>query len=363
MKHLVALLLCAPAAAQESAPAPESGAQWKKYDWVEVQAGDDVITYSDVIRNTRLAVERHMVSVTTRADMERLMGKTLEDLVLMALEAQAGEDRELSPVDIEDRIDRFLSERRRDTGVVDYVEQLEASGVSPMRERELQKSGYYTSSFRNQGLHGPRPTRDAYLRPGELRELYRTEGASLGGKPSYRFQDLVVTAAQVGGVDEARALAERLRQELVDGADFATLHEEYGTTEMATGGVTKLYGAENPMPDPNVRRFGEEGQVGAISPVLAIHDPRTPDEIVAFRVLRIYERTPGAPPPAFPDAQAEIRKLESDSRSDVWLWAARSRLNKSSYLWSPDRPEPASAPTSAPEPAKEPAPAPQVTPR
>jgi hypothetical protein len=143
MKHLVALLLCAPAAAQESAPAPDSGEQWKKYDWVEVQAGDDVITYSDVIRHTRVAIERHMVSVTTRADMERLMHKTLEDLVLMALEAQAGEDRELSPVDIEDRIDRFLSDRRRDTGVVDYVEQLEASGVSPLRERELQKSGYY----------------------------------------------------------------------------------------------------------------------------------------------------------------------------------------------------------------------------
>jgi len=363
MKHLVALLLCAPAAAQESAPAPDSGEQWKKYDWVEVQAGDDVITYSDVIRHTRVAIERHMVSVTTRADMERLMHKTLEDLVLMALEAQAGEDRELSPVDIEDRIDRFLSDRRRDTGVVDYVEQLEASGVSPLRERELQKSGYYTSSFRNQGLHGPRPTRDAYLRPGELRELYRTEGARLGGKSSYRFQDLVVTAEQVGGVEEARSLAERLRQELVDGADFATLHEEYGTTELATGGVTKLFGAENPMPDPTVRRFGEEGQVGAISDVLAIHDPRNPDEIVAFRVLRIYERTPGTPPPAFPDAQAEIRKLESDSRADVWLWAARSRLNQSSYLWSPDRTEPDSAPTPAAEPAAEPAPAPQVAPR
>jgi hypothetical protein len=330
----LALAVLPPARPQGAAAGADGG--WQNLDGAVVQAGDEVVLWSDVLRNYEVTRRRRNLSVSTAAERDRLLNRTLEDLVIMTLEAQAGEDREESPVDIEDRVDRFLENRRQSQGTVDYVEELEASGVSAQRERELQVSGYYTSAFRSQGLFGPRPTRDDFIRPGEIAELYRTQGEALGEGPSYRFQDLVVTADQVGGEAEARALAEELRERLVAGEDFQALHEEFGTTEVATDGVTRVFGPASPMPDPEIRRFAEDHDVGAISPVYPVFDRRQEGKVAGFRVLRLFERTPGAPPPAYEarGTQDLIREKASKNRDEIWLGVARERLRGSSYLWS-----------------------------
>lgn len=332
---LLLLPLAAPPTRPQASQADPEG--WAPVDRVEVQAGDEMITSSDVRMSYQIARARGKLSVTTEAQRDRLLAQTMEDLVLTALESQAAEDRDQSPFETEGRLDRFF-ERQRDQGLVDYVEELQASGMSERTYRERQKTGYYASSFRDQGLHGPRPTRDGYTRPGEMRELHRIQGSALAGSPSYRFQDLVVTADQVGGVEPARVLAEELRQRLLAGEDFAVLHEEYGTTELDTGGVTRLFGPENPMPNPAVRRFAEESEVGAISPVFPLTDRRSANEVVAFRVLVLYERTPAPPPPPFREAETQrlIRESAARNRDEVWLGMARARLNEQAYLWFND---------------------------
>ena len=348
MSHPFLLLL--PLLAPLAAPVQDEADQdpWKPVDFVVVQVGDEMITMSDVDHNTRLQVARRKVSVTTLAELNRLRAQTVDDMVLMRLESQAAEDHEESTAETEDRVKQWLERGRRDQSAVEYTEELQESGFTPHSYQEQQLSQYRTSAFRNQGLYGPRPTRDAYVRPGEQRELYRIQGRELGGDPSYRFQDLVVTADQAGGVEEARALMEQLRQRLVDGEDFSALHEEYGTTEIDTRGVTRLFGPDTPMPDPAIRRFALESEVGAVSPVYQVTDPRHPGEVVGYRVLRLYEFTPGSPPPPFAEAgtQELIRKIAAKNRNDIWLSVSRAGLSERSYLWLNDQgapPRPAEA--------------------
>jgi hypothetical protein len=344
---LLAALFAPP---QDPAPRADPRGGWETVDVVVFQAGDEAITLRDVNRKYDSMVRALNLSVTTEAEYRELKGRSLEALVTLALEAQAGEDRDADPVGLEDRIDRFLAGRRRSQGVVDYADSLAEAGISAQGERELNRSTFYQSSFRSQGKVGPRPTRDGYVRPGELQEFYRSSAQELlGGEPSYRFQDLVVTVDQAGGVAEAQALAAELRARLLDGEDFGELHDQYGTTRMPTRGVTDLFGPESPLQDSDVTRFGRRGSVGDVSPVLVIREQSLSGQIVAYRVLRLYEKIPGAAPPPFATdlAQEALRAWADERRDEAWLGAARARLHRAAYLWPPSAtppPQPALVP-------------------
>ncbi len=107
------------------------------------------------------------------------------------------------------------------------------------------------------------------------------------------------------------------------------------------------------MPDPEIRRFAEDHDVGAISPVYPVFDRRQEGKVAGYRVLRLFERTPGAPPPAY-DARGTqdlIRDKASKNRDEIWLGVARERLRASSYLWSsvaPEEREPAASGPASP---------------
>jgi hypothetical protein len=351
------LPLLAPFQDAQQPPPGDPASPWKPVDWVEVQVGDEMITWLDVQARTDEIITKRKLSVTTKADHSRLDAQTLDQLVLMALESQAAEDHEENTEEAEDKVNRFLAARRKEAGLVDYQEQLEASGMSAFSEHDRTMSDYWASTFRSQGLHGPRPTRDGYVRPGERGELYRIRGSSLGGDPTVRFQDLLVTVDQVGGIDQAHDLAEELRQRLLAGEDFKALHDEYGTTELATNGVTRLFGPDNPLPDPILRRFADENDVGAISPVYPVRDSRRSNAIVGFRVLRIYERSPGTPPPPYEEAetQEKLSNEASKTREEIFLGMARAKLAETAFLWSNDPGAPAAAETAGgPAPAASP---------
>jgi hypothetical protein len=327
---LPALLACAQASAD-----PEDDEGWRQLDAVVFLAGDEPITLSDVTRHVFRLQQRHGFSVSTEAERLESTNIALEELIVLTLEAQAGEDRDANPIEFEERLNRFLDARRQDRPLVDYVDSLEEQGLSPQAERDINKAGYYRSSFRLQGKEGPRPTRDGNVRPGELFEYYRTSADRLlGGAPSFRFQDLVIQVEQVGGAEEARELATELRERLLEGEDFGALHDHYGTTEAATRGVTRMFGPDE-LPPGDVRSFGEEARVGDVSAVLALPDRREPGKVLGFRVLKLYERIPGRPAPPFATAPAQeaLRTWAEDQRDDAWLAVARARLRRTAHLW------------------------------
>lgn len=309
--------------------AGDGASEWLRVDRVVYQAGDEMITMSDVIVFYETTRRRLNLPITTPEQREEALDRSLESLILLRLEAQAGEDQHHGGAEVDRLIDRYLESQIRDTGLVEYVDRLEQSGVSALRERERTKSGYFTSSFRNLGLQGERPTRDHFIRPGELREFYRVRSMPT----PFRFRELLLRVVQVGTVEDARSLSEQLRERLLAGEDFTALHDEYGTTYADSKGATELFLLSD-LTDPRVRIFGETAAVGAISEVMPLAGP---EGVVAFRILELYHRD--APParPPFHDSvlQGTLRMNARDAREEVWLNLARVRLRGQAYLWPP----------------------------
>ncbi|MEM7309445.1 MAG: hypothetical protein AAF682_22370 [Planctomycetota bacterium] len=336
--HLSLLLpllvpLQVPASAQE-----EEGKPWQNLDGVVYQAGDDVITLSDVVRHYEMVRRRSNLQVTTPEERAQALDRSLEALVLLALESQAGEDQEASPVQVDDLIDRFMARQRRDRGLINYVDQLAEQGLSVHRERERQKSGFYTSVFRDQGLSGARPTRDGYVRPGELRQFYRTESQNMAEADQVRFRELLLLADAIGGVEPARELAEELHDRLLGGDDFDAIHAEFGGSYRQTKGRTELL--EPRRLPPEVAAFARTADVGDVSEIMPLGSGE--DGVRAFRILVLDEEQGVTPAPPFRDAglQAQIRTRVAEHREDAWLNVARARLQRSAYLWPPPKPEP-----------------------
>ena len=306
---------------------------WQPVDGVVGQAGDAVITRSEVVRHANRLIDAGIVTPTTVEDYQVVHRRALEALVILTLESQAGEDREERPQEVEGRIDRYLASRRQE-GLNDYVQGLEDRGISAHRQREETKSGFYTSVFRDLGLGGERPSRDSYVRPGELRFLHRIETLAGLRPDGFRFRELVLAVAATGTVEETRTLAEELRAQLVAGADFAPLHAANGASQRETGGLTPLIGlADLAQRIRPVAEWALEADVGDVSPVVPLGaDGIEPN---AFGIWILEEEVGMKAPRPFRSAevQAELRGKAVDQRADLWLGLARSELRRKAYLW------------------------------
>ncbi len=343
MNHAVtALALLAPllqdGGGQEGAAriGPPADDGWKMLDAVIYQAGDEVITFLGLMQYYKYRLDAMNLPVSTQEEQNRLLDQALESLIVLKLESQAGEDQDLlTPVEVERTIDRFLENRRRahDEGLATYATELESIGLTAIREKEQTKEQFYTQSFRDAGLTGPRPTRDRYVRPGELRRLYHERRAALSEPDQVKFQEIVIVAEAVGGVEIAKSLAEEVLQRLEAGEDFGLLNEEFSVTYRDTLGETEFF--EMTKLPPAIEEFAATAKEGDLSAPLPITAPST-GEVRAYRVLKFLERRAGKPAPAFfdPETQDELRQDVLDLRDQLYLRRARLQLRGRAYLWN-----------------------------
>ena len=340
------LLLSLPAAAPiaqdgpaHDGPTPSApgGHGWRVLDGVAGQAGDHIITIGELAHFVEQRSKQVGIKIGSDEERAGYLREALAPVILQELETQAGEDLGLDPARVERAVRLTLDERRRELGPQHYRDFLQEEGEDAIGIGLKQTDSIYRQAwigkqlgYDNTGTE--RPIRDRYVRPGELRAIYRTNKNRLGDPARVRFQDLLFPVEAVGGdVERARAVVTNAREKALGGEDFDTLVEQWGFSNQEALGVTEWLEAPR-LRDEYLRTFALEGEVGSYTEVLPIVER---GETVAFHVVKLLEREEGRPVPGFEDqnVQAFLRREYMRDRDAKILDKARAQLDKSAYTW------------------------------
>ncbi len=356
---MLSLLLSLPALAGCAAPQaqPEGGApsrtnvggSWELVNQVYIIVNEDVLTLRQLESRLERALEAQPVS--NPGEMQALRGDIATRAVQDLLMVQRGRDLGFDPEFVQRTVSNYLREQA-DTagGVSSMAERLALEGDTAARRRETITDDLYAISYERfitGQAPGPggRPSRDRYVRPGLLAlayeqiELQPAAVRALGGDPeTFVVQQLVLSAATFGGAEPARAFAEDLRRQALEGADFEDLVLTYSV-------VTSERGLSPPLTLPDLRRAAPEafefcvnGQEGDLSPVLPILEKGVP---VYYRVLRLHERRPLTLPPfGAAEVQQRLNQIVLRNRDGMLRDETLRGLFASSYIWTPENVRP-----------------------
>jgi hypothetical protein len=180
-----------------------------------------------------------------------------------------------------------------------------------------------------------RPSRDRYVRPGQILHAYRKTRDDLGEPGRVVLQQLIVSTSSAGGEALARELAEELRARALSGEDFGVLAETYGNTEPGSRGITRPM-SEQSLSErfPVLAEFLGGAAPGDISKVLPFERDGS---VVGFIVVKLLERQePEAVPFEAPERQQDLSEQILSERDRYWLASGLGELLQASYVWPKD---------------------------
>lgn len=344
----VALQAAARSVPQEPERAPPALPENAILEGVAVQAGEALVTLGEFERALKQALEKD--PRTSAEGRERQRVEVLRDLWTQRLEEQGGADLGLDPAQI-GRISRMNLQAERDKGGLDaYLDDLRQQGKDALTEESSRREEIlrymWEQAAQGKAFAGRRPTQDPDLRPGELRSMYDENKERLA-PATIQLRWLIVSSEAAGSAEAARASCEDARQRVQAGEDLALLVMERGAELRDRGGLTPFIAAEA-FPEPALREFADQAQIGDLSPVLPLTNPRTgqPDPKLGYQVAQLHDRNePPIPEFSSPEVQRSLRGFFLRQRQDLILNRARDRLRRNSYSWvSPLLAGPAPAP-------------------
>jgi hypothetical protein len=306
-------------------------------DGVAVQAGERLITLGEYEQVLKRIEESEPAA--SGEDAVRRRVTVLRELWTGSLEEQAGADLGLDPAQIE-RITRLnLEGERREVGLDDYIAKLAREGKDARSEEEDRRGQVYRElwQFKTLGnaVAGQRATQDRTIRPGELEDLYEENKRRL--KPvRVQLRWLIVPSSSVSGPEEARTRCEEALRRLQAGEDLGLLVAELGSADFRESlGVTPL-AEPREIPEPSLWTFAETAQIGDLSPIQPLTNPRTgqPDPTRGYHFAELHERDE-PPIPPFEDAETQriLRQYFTRDRSTRVLGRARDGLRREAYSW------------------------------
>ena len=265
---LIALLVAAPAAAQEQGPQPDL------VDRVVAVVGDSVILQSEVEEQ----IERRRAfgePVPTDAQaLEALKRQELQGLINQMLMLQAAERDSvaLSPADVQVRVEAAVAEQEsRFGGRAGFERALQQEGMTLEQYRQMVARGVRQAGVRQQYMavlqrdRQPPPVTDA-----EIAEFFRQRQGELGRRPAtIEFEQVVVSPEPSdSAMEAARAEAQRVRQQLMEGADFEVLARRHSDDPASReqGGDLGWFRRGRMVPEFERVAFGL--RAGTISPIV-----------------------------------------------------------------------------------------------
>ena len=321
-----------PGTAQDApaeAPAQDADAGWRDYDGVAMIVNDDIVTLRELDRLLRDA--RGRAETTTPMDASELLATEAEKAINERLWIQAGERLGIADDIVEQTIDRYLRDERRNRNAQETADWMAQSGAGDLGElrdntRNQLYRTFWTQSTVGLSTAGLRPAEDRFVRPGQLREAYRMSKATLATSPSVIFQFLALSAAAWGDAETARESLEGMRQEILAGADMGALVDEYGSALRNTRGISDWTPISDVL-DVKLREFAEGAEEGALSDLLPLLGPA--GEVQGYQIARIVSRTSGQAAPRFEDPDLQVSMAEQLQRN----WDGMRLEVRSELLW------------------------------
>lgn len=365
---LLAYLLIASGSAQApGAQAPPMLRDWQLFDRVEVIVNEEIVTVSSFDRAFREFVRSTGKTPTTAAQSQEVSILVAQRKVDGLLTEQGGRDLGFDEAQVRRMVSNWEESLIEEAGGVGQrSEALLEEGSAAHLERAQLTDDIYRISWeraitgRDAGPLG-RPTKDRYVRPGQLKSLYDQAaeipggleqlGASVG---SYRLQLLVLDVEDHGGIDASLKLSEQIHRRLAEGEAFDALVEEFSAAKGQASFPRAMTSAELGIVTQRndswaeLARWALTAESGSNSENIYVQERGNE----SLQIAHLIER-PTAIPFLDTNAQAAMRAHTQEIRDNYERGQALEALKLSAYIWTPDygpEPEPAAEQVGPPQP-------------
>ncbi|MCA8981453.1 MAG: hypothetical protein H6831_01930 [Planctomycetes bacterium] len=349
-----ALLVC-PLLPTIAAQAPglrdlEDPRAWRLFDRVEVIVNEEIVTVSQFDRDFREFVRATGMTATTPRETQEVSILVAQRKVDGLLTEQGGRDLGFDEAQVRRMVSNWEDSLIEEAGGVGQRSEalLDAGSAAHLERAQLTDDIYRISweraiTGRDAGPLG-RPTKDRYVRPGQLRHLYDQAAAIPGGleqlgagSGNYRLQLLILDVDAVGGIDKTLARAEEVQRRLAEGADFNDLVEEFSAAKgqasfprpMTSTDLETIAKREDAWGE--LARWTLEAEAGRHSGNIYVDDRGNE----SVQIAHLIERPIALP---FHDAhtQAAMRAHTLEVRDGYHRSRALEDLKRAAYIWTPD---------------------------
>jgi hypothetical protein len=340
---------------------------WNLFDRVEVIVNEEIVTVSEFDRVFREFVRSTGMTATTPQETQEVSMLVAQRKVDGLLTEQGGRDLGFDEAQVRRMVNNWEDSLIEEAGGVGQrSEALLDSGSAAHLERAQLTDDIYRISWeraitgRDAGPLG-RPTKDRYVRPGQLKHLYDQAASAPGGleqlgaaSGSYRLQLLILDVESIGSMDKTLARAEEVQRRLAEGEAFDKLVEEYSAAKgeaslprpMASADLITISRRDDAWAE--LARWTLQAESGENSDTIYVDDRGNE----SVQIAHLIER-PGALPFQTVGAQAAMRAHTQEVRDSYHRGRSLEVLKRAAYIWTPDyAPEPA----PQPEPVGPPAP-------
>jgi peptidyl-prolyl cis-trans isomerase SurA len=264
----VALILLGPAAAYSASPGVDST---DTVDKIAVVVGDQVILASELANQLQLTAFQSGQRPKTEEEIRLFQKRVLEQMIsdqLFLAEAKKDTTITVRPSEVQQALDEHIARVIENFGSEDrFVEALDQEG---MTLRDLKRQ--YEQDIENNLLRQRYIQKKLYtvsVSRVEVERFYQEFKDSIPEQPEgVRLAHILLDITPSSKIeDSVKAQAERLRQQILDGADFAAVSSEYSSLGAGANGGDLGYVESGDMV-PEFARAAFKLDVGEISGVV-----------------------------------------------------------------------------------------------
>ncbi len=320
--------------------APVAVRPWQTVDRIVMVVNQDIITSSRLERDMKQITKTRKLTSDTeiRAAETQILTDRVKERLRVQAGANLGVDEKMIDARVADSLERM---RERENGMVGLAKFLGSRDISGPDVKRLLRDDIYEQIWQD-GLTGEAPgplgrvTADRYVRPGALRLLFDAaienpaDMKALGGSVGQvQFQQVVIDAAESGGIDAARALARAIAARIEAGEDMAAIARANGASANADG-ITDVEEARLRELFPEIAEFTAKATPNQISPPIeSVSRGKT-----FVRIVRFLERKAAVVPDFASAVVQETLRKGAQRRLEVHrLESAYGPMLRASYVW------------------------------
>lgn len=304
-------------------------------DGIAVQAGDEIVTLSDLERSWDEVFARQKPASREEELQVRalVLRRDWED----ALERQRGRDLGIDPALIQRNNAMSMRREREESGLTSFLQGIESTGRDVFQAEADRENDVYRYLWRatvvGNEVAGRRPVVDRFIRPGQLHLVYEENRDKLA-PVQVQLQVLVVPAQAAGSPELALRTCEEVRARIAEGEDLGDLVEEFGAELRESRGLTPLVPLLG-LPDARLRDWAGSAGIGALTETMPIlNRAGEPDPAIGYQLFRLADRQqPPIPPYDDQALQSNLRGYVQRAQEQRLVERSRRDLRAEAYGW------------------------------